>query len=200
MRVLIFTIGKTAVGKTTLAKRVAKKLKFEYLSEGSIKKSLVEKYTYKESLSETLRNFGYKKTIKMSTVLLKNKNVIIDASFHKKFRRKWLYDSLRRRVDLLVAIYIDCPNKTKIISRINKRKLMPKNSENQADSIKVYNKISKEFNVPNITEFSIEADSAIIFINTDTNEISKTQIKIKNKKSELFFTKLIKHIIKNLGK
>jgi predicted kinase len=143
--------GHTAAGKTTLGKKICDKLKMELVSEGKIKREMVgESYTADNSLDETLRDRGYKKAIDISIEKLKDCNqILLDASFHKKFRRDWIKDAIdKSNLDIVtIWLYVYCPNKDKVIERIQERKVAKKEADNQADSIKIYEHIISTFDM-----------------------------------------------------
>ena len=77
MRLLIVTMGHTASGKTTISRYLSAKLGVKYISEGEMKRSLVENYTYKDSLNEELRDQGYSLASEKVVSLFERENILI---------------------------------------------------------------------------------------------------------------------------
>ena len=90
------TLGRTVSGKTTISKYLSAELNLTYISEAKLKRNIIERrrtYNAKDSLNEELRDKAYKTAISICEKCLQNgSNLIIDASFHKKYRRQWLYN------------------------------------------------------------------------------------------------------------
>jgi predicted kinase len=172
--IICCTLGRTASGKTTIAKYISENIKFIYISEGKIKREIMlerKEYSTNDSLNEELRNQGYKKAIGLCKQHIKNgNNVIIDASFHKLFRRKWLYSIIQECRKNLFMIYLRCDNLEKVKSRIRARKSLLKHADTQADSMSIYYHIDQTFDEPTSTE--LKDTSIVLFkIDTDKNKI-----------------------------
>ena len=191
----VVLVGASGCGKSTLLRMIAG---LENISDGEIfideKKvndvhpkdrdiafvfqsyALYPHMTVRENIA-----FGLKmRNIDKDTI--EQKNTLIDASFHKYFRRKMLYDMmlLKGKSTFLVWLYCFCPNVEKVKDRINKRKdansnNMIKVAENQADSMEIYNHIIETFDLPSIEEVPSQINCAIISFNTDTNTIVKIE-------------------------
>jgi predicted kinase len=173
MSKIIFAMaGHTAAGKTTLAKYLHNEFGFEYISEGNIKRQLVENYSAKDSLNEALRDEGYEKAIKYAMEVLEKRDyLILDASFHKQFRRLMLDTALRSKFSnyILVWLYCNCSNCDEVDKRIRHRKFSLKNADNQADDISIYNHIMTNFDLLEATQMG--GLSIVIFIDTYVNKI-----------------------------
>ncbi len=91
-QILIQTLDRTISGKTTFSKHLSKILKFTYIYEGSLNRAIItnnREYYTQDSLSGGLRDIGYKESIKLcSRYFTQGQNIILNASFHKLFRRK----------------------------------------------------------------------------------------------------------------
>lgn len=175
-KIVYITVGHTAAGKTTLSRMLSEIFKIEYISEGKIKRSLKSSYSSFDSLDEHLRNEGYKKAIEqMADVLKTFDSVILDASFHKKYRRQWVYDTLKTITGhkiFVVWFFCECPDNDTVKERISKRKSScVKHADNQADIYEIYEHISTTFDMPKISEFPSTIPSAIIKINTFSTTI-----------------------------
>lgn len=183
-RFLFATLGHTAAGKTTLSKYLLNDNAFGliYIEEGNIKRQLVGNYTTKDSLNEELRDMAYSIAINQADNYLYKNDVLIDASFHRLERRSKLYTMVKENPNIpkLIWLYCYCPNINKVQQRISKRKTEIKKAETQADSMNIYNHIINTFNTPIIDEIPNDIQGAIIYINTDSNEIERIEY---NKKS-----------------
>jgi predicted kinase len=139
-KIVVAMSGHTSAGKTTLAKYLQNKFNIEYISEGNIKRQFVGNYDTRDSLSEALRDKGYEKAIECTIDVIKGKDsVILDASFHKQFRRTLLNNALGDKFSncILVWLYCNCSNYDEIVKRIMNRKTAIKNADNQADDISI---------------------------------------------------------------
>ena len=170
------TLGRTASGKTTLSKYLSRKAGLLYISESRLKRAIVTQkkpYNANDSMNEELRNIGYKIAIeKCHDYLEHGSNPIIDASFHKRFRRQWLYEVITNYNCNLIILYTDCKNIKKIENRIRQRVSQKKNENNQADSLSVYHHIDQYFDEPIKSELT-SLNAAIFFIDTDINIIQR---------------------------
>jgi predicted kinase len=171
-RTVYHTLGRTASGKTTVSKFLSTRLQLVYISEAKLKRDIVEqntKYNAYDSLSEDLRDQGYKAAIEVGRRCLEHGfSIMIDASFHRKHRRRWLYEVVAAFSCNLVVIYTICSNLHKTRDRILKRDREEKNEFNQADSFSVYKHVDATFEEPQIQEFS-GANFALYYVNTDSN-------------------------------
>ncbi len=178
-RFLYGTIGHTAAGKTTLSNYMKDNpaFVFEYINEGEIKRGLVDAYSTTDSLNEELRDRSYRIAIEKAQSILLYHNVLIDASFHKLKRRNLIYKMLEKNKERIpiIWLYCYCPNLCKVHQRIEKRRHAQRIAENQADSIIIYNHIIAQFDYPSIANIPPVIKGAIIYINTDTNVIEKTE-------------------------
>ena len=91
----------------------------------------------------------------------------------------------------IIWLYCYCPNIKKIEKRIDQRKIAVKKAETQADSMSIYNHIIETFDIPNISEFPLDINGAIIYINTDNNQIERVEFNttastLHNRVEELF--------------
>lgn len=162
--------GHTAAGKTTIGKSLCEHFDIELVSEGKIKRAMVtETYTYENSLDEGLRDRGYKEAIRIAIEKLKTANhILLDASFHKKFRRDWVKEEMDKSdLDIItIWIYVYCPNKDKVVERIQQRKVAKKEADNQADSMAIYEHIVSTFDP--LRKEDMWDNTAAFYINTDS--------------------------------
>lgn len=178
-RFLYATLGHTAAGKTTLSKYLLtdNAIDFIYIEEGQIKRDIVGNYSTSDSLNEKLRDEAYGIAIERADKYLDEMDVLIDASFHRLERRNNVYAMICKKSNFpkIIWLYCYCPNLDKVEDRISKRKSAAKKAETQADSIRIYNHIIETFNVPDISEIPLDIKGAIIYINSDTNEIERIE-------------------------
>lgn len=184
---LYATLGHTAAGKTTLSKYLLTDptINFVYIEEGQIKRDIVGNYSTNDSLNENLRDKAYDLALERANKYLDDKNVLIDASFHRLERRKKVYAMLHEKINFsaIIWLYCYCPNLDKVEDRINKRKKAVKKAETQADSMCIYNHIVEHFNIPKISEIPLDIEGAIVYINSDINRIER--IEYNNNSNEL---------------
>ena len=184
-RFLYATLGHTAAGKTTLSKYLLedKAIDFIYIEEGQIKRDIVKNYSTNDSLNERLRDEAYGIAIEQAYKRLDEMDVLIDASFHRFERRNKIYAMIRQKRDFpeMIWLYCYCPNLDKVEARISKRKRAEKKAETQADSMSIYNHIMETFNIPEISEIPLDIRGAIVYINSDTNEIEQIKYNSNSK-------------------
>jgi len=176
---IIASIGHTAAGKTTLLKSISNYFEIPYISEGEIKRNLIENYSTHNSLDESLRNRGYKLAFQKAIELIEQKKgaVIIDASFHKQFRRQLLYESVNNLLNIFIFwLYVYCPNEEKVKERIESRRTtLVKSAETQADKMYIYRHVINNFDEVGLSYFPIDhIPTQILFINTDNNRIERS--------------------------
>ncbi len=112
-----------------------------------------------------MRNIGYKKAIKECDFYLrKDRSLIIDASFHLRSRRIWLYKLLQKDT-LLIILYTICRDLSETEDRIQKRVALKQDAFTQANSLKVYFHINKTFDEPRDSEFK---DNLVLLIRINT--------------------------------
>jgi predicted kinase len=178
VKYLILTCGHTAAGKTTISKLIQEYFheRLYFISEAKLKRSLVSgEYTFKDSMNETLRDAGYNLALQKAIDNSKAFDMIlIDASFHQRKRRKWVFDKFRQISPVFLWLFVECDDKKIISQRIKARfHSINKNHDNQANSMKVYNYIIRSFQKPTLNEFKLISDkSTLIKVNTCSKTIS----------------------------
>lgn len=172
----LFTMGRTAVGKTTLAQGLSKTLDALYVPEGAIKRLFRNEYKTEDSLDEDLRDIGYRAAIAAWKASLDfGKSAILDAAFHRKQRRRWLYNAISKNNCCLVVLYCCCDSEEKIRKRIANRKRLPKSAYTQADSMSIFNFIDSQFEEPTRNELSFGIPAALFTIDTNRNMITSSE-------------------------
>lgn len=81
---IVMVSGLPGSGKSYFAERLAKALDAEYLSSDRLRKELFSQRTYSDSEKSAVYVEMLKK---MKTAIAENRNVVLDATFHKKSRR-----------------------------------------------------------------------------------------------------------------
>lgn len=172
-KIIISMVGHTAAGKTSLAHAISDRFNFPLISEGTIKRSLVEKYETQQSLDECLRDLGYKKAIEQVAISLSQTNyAIIDASFHKDYRRNWLRTISGNLNCFLLWLYCNCSDLDEVTRRIAIRHAQPRTTDTQADSMDIFYHIINSFDELKIVNHEQEA---ILHIDTFRNTILKSE-------------------------
>jgi predicted kinase len=160
-------MGRTAAGKTTTARQIAGPLGAFYVSQSAIKRALRPSYTAKDSLDESLRDLGYLAAIAAAGALAQRPQLaLVDASFHRRSRRSLLVDAASRAGAAVVFLYCKCEDESVVRARIRRRSTEEKTHDNQADSMKIFEHISKTFEEPEEAEFSNLNSAALIGIDT----------------------------------
>ncbi len=180
MRYIICSVGLTAAGKTTTMRKIADVCGIKLISEGSIKRGLVQgEYTITNSTDEKLRSRGYRLAIGEAFSVLTEENVIIDASFHQQFRRDWIYEEIeRRKIDNIsvIWVYCICRNEDIIRQRIYERFISPnKCADNQANTMDVYYYTKSTFDNVSISAFPSAVPTSIIVFDTEINRMVSTE-------------------------
>jgi predicted kinase len=115
---IVIICGLPGVGKTTLAKDLAKLINAEVLSSDKIRKELFFKPTY----SKKERKLIYDVLMLIAKYLhISGNNCILDATFNKEKSIKQVVKMLRLPPDQLFIVECVCPEKI-ILSRLETRK------------------------------------------------------------------------------
>ena len=169
----IIMIGRTAAGKTTLAKELSTQLNMKYLSSSMAKETLKKGFAIEECFDENLRDQAYQKAVSRAvTCLADGTPFIIDASFHRQKRRVSLYKQIREMTSGLIIVYCYCNDIKKVELRIKDRKRSPHLVHNRACSMDTYHHIDKNFEELNGGEFPKDFSATIIQVDTDQNIVS----------------------------
>lgn len=132
---LIALSGLPATGKTTLAKKVAKKINAEILRTDVIRKEIIRQPKYTEEEKETV----YKEMFSRAGNLISSgKSVILDANFYKKSQRDEAKNIAERTQAKYFLVEVVCPEK-EIIGRMKVRG--KSNDESDARKMDVYYKV-----------------------------------------------------------
>ncbi len=135
---LIIVAGLPATGKSTLAKRLAKKLNAVVLNTDVIRKEIFPKPKY----TEEEKRIVYDVLFLLTKYLLMNGiNVILDGTFYKRSIRHKAYDIAKKLGKTFIVIECIC-NEDVVRERLKKRR--KEKSISDAD-YNVYKKIKSQF-------------------------------------------------------
>ncbi|MBU0508016.1 MAG: AAA family ATPase [Planctomycetota bacterium] len=166
---IFLMMGRTAAGKTSLAKYVSRIHELTYISESAVKMSLVTEYSNKNSLDEHLRDRGYRKAIGL--ICEERLPLVIDASFHKAFRRKWLYRRAKALKSHVVILYVLCSNTKMTFERIAQRQSMTYRAETLGNTEDIYHHVHSGFEELSNDEIPADVPAAYIKVDTAANKI-----------------------------
>lgn len=184
-RVVLATLGRTASGKTTLAKFLTSSLGLYYVPEAAFKRALRSDYSTKDSLDEDLRDIAYQASIAAAAgIVAKGQTPIIDASFHQRRRRRWLIQMARDGKAGLVFLYCRCDDEDETRRRIMRRRHELKSYSTHADSMSIYAHINSGFQELDETELHRSEPWAVLTANTVENSVR--HIAICSSRSRLF--------------
>lgn len=110
---IVMVSGLPGSGKSYFAKKLAIALNAEHISSDKLRKELFTLRTYSDFEKATVYNAMLKK---MEKATAQHKNVVLDATFHKKSRRDLFTDHANEPIRF-IEIYAD---KEVIIERLNK--------------------------------------------------------------------------------
>jgi predicted kinase len=175
--IIYSTMGRTAAGKTTLAQWLHCETSALYVPEGALKRTLRIGYQTEDSLDESLRDYGYTAAIAISKQsVAKGQNCVIDASFHRRFRRQWLYNAIASTEVVIIWLYCKCNSRPEIEKRIRLRKGLPSMAATQANSMEIFDFIDRNFEELASDEVSSPLNVVAIEIDTFHNTIANVQL------------------------
>lgn len=135
---LVLICGLPATGKSTIARKLAKKINAVILRTDKIRKEIFPSPTY----TEEEKALVYKITFLIAKYLLNAKvNVIIDGTFYKRNLRKEIYKIVEQTKTKLFIIECVAPEEI-IKARMYRRRLRKSLSD---ANFEVYKKIKKQF-------------------------------------------------------
>lgn len=163
-RVALLVLGRTASGKTTIAKRLAEVLDYEYISCAYYKRLLKPGYDKNDSLNESLRDAGLELAVNAAIETVKTKSVVLDSSFGIKERRKYVIEHLSKYVDSVFLVYCQSTNINETRKRIESRKGREEEDvQFHASDYKVFEHINRTFEEPSIKELELVSGSKYIY-------------------------------------
>ncbi len=127
MRTIIMMHGLPGTGKSYIAEKIAASLPNIVILKTArfrenLKTSLPERFDETNPQTRKEKDRTYKQILKEARkALKKGKTSILDATFHKKYRRKWAYQLAKELNAKLIIISTTC-NEHTIFQRLKKRK------------------------------------------------------------------------------
>lgn len=149
---LLLFSGLPATGKTTLAKKVAKKINAEILRTDVIRKEIIREPKYTDEEKEAVYKEMFSRAEKM---ISSGKTVILDANFYKEGQRTEAKKIAGRTGAKFFLIEVTCPEE-KIRGRMKIRKKAEDASD--AKEMEIYYKIKRVWEP--ITEPHIVVDTS----------------------------------------
>jgi predicted kinase len=170
--ILISMTGRTAAGKTSLAKYLVAKIPAHYVPEAAIKRLFRPNYTTRDSLDEELRDVAYAAAIAAAAeYTAKGEIVVLDAAFHALSRRHRLYESIIGESAGLVMLYCLCDDLSQVRTRIERRLSVPGLPETQANSMSIYEFIDANFDELQPQEFPAKVPTTLFRLDTARNSL-----------------------------
>lgn len=146
----------------------------EQISEAAIKRAMRPGFATHDCLDESLRDAGYRRAIAACREsLLRDRSVVLDASFHRRVRREWLLQALAPSACAIVGVYLRCDNAAETVRRIRARTATTRDARTQADSIEVFRHIDAGFEEPRIEEFTAGIRGCLFELDTFGNNVGE---------------------------
>ncbi|MGM5480657.1 MAG: AAA family ATPase [Nanobdellota archaeon] len=153
---IVFTHGPPTSGKSTITYEIEKALQQKNIS--CIKASSVEKRDKKSTKKFTLQSIdetnpftkkqkddSYKKLIENASKEHQQQSVILlDATFHKKYRREWLYEMAKEKQDRIICIDCKEPDSKTVNKILDKRKKESEDKKSLLNSIEQFNLMKEQ--------------------------------------------------------
>ncbi len=124
---IIMMHGLPGSGKSFLADRIAKRLKNAVVLKSvrfrrGLGDSSPERFDETNPKTQEEKDASYKELCAAAErALIEGKIPILDATFHKKYRRQWLYELAEKTNAKLILISVSC-NEDVVFARLKKRK------------------------------------------------------------------------------
>ncbi|MDI6708088.1 MAG: ATP-binding protein [Candidatus Thermoplasmatota archaeon] len=161
MKYLIITCGVIGTGKSTIAKALAKRTGMKVISSDYVRKSIVagippETHRYEKFgegiYSKEFSERTYLKMLELAKVqLTRNKSVILDGAFSKRWQRVKAYETAKETDARFLCVEFIC-SKEELIKRLEKRALSKRGVSNGRIEILAEHEASFE----KVSEFSEE--------------------------------------------
>lgn len=152
---VVAVMGRTAAGKSTLGRGLGEREGFTYLSQSACKMMLKPDWTEADNLDESLRDQGYRLVLEWAEREVERGRVpVVDASWHRRRRREWLYETCARLGAELLLVYVTCSNLVEVRRRLALRALRRDGVDDIAASMAVYRHIDREFEQVEAPEFA----------------------------------------------
>ncbi len=141
---IVLVLGLPGSGKSYFASRLAKKIDGSYVNSDHLRKQLFPKRTYSDLEKETVYNVMLKK---MKVAITKEKNLVLDATFHKKEIRKLFKKNPNEKIHF-IEVWAD--------EGIIKKRLKKSRPFSEAD-FKIYQLILQQWEPLEETYLSLES-------------------------------------------
>jgi len=166
---IFMMMGRPAAGKTTIARSLSGALSLHYISESEIKLSIKESFSRADSLDEELRDRSYMEAIRvLRESVLSGNSVLLDATFHRRKRRKWVYAVAQEAKCACVILYLHCGDLAETRRRIDRRKTRPYVAETLGNAFEIYAHVDREFDEFDLDE--VQGLTAAAFYRIDSCE------------------------------
>jgi predicted kinase len=143
---VVGVMGQTAAGKSTLGRALGEWEGFTYLSQSACKLALKPEWTEADNLDEGLRDQGYRLVLELTEGEVRRGRVpVVDAGWHRRRRREWLYETCRRPGAALLLIYVTCSDLGEVQRRLRLRAERQAGVDDIAASMATYWHIDREF-------------------------------------------------------
>jgi len=135
---LVLVCGLPGTGKSTLSRKLAKRINATLLKTDSVRRELFDKPSYNEEEKEVV----YRTIFIMARYLLPWQNVVIDGTFYRRKIRHRVYEVARRTGTEMQVVECTCPEH--VIRRRMERRVYRTKAISDAD-YDVYLKIKRLF-------------------------------------------------------
>lgn len=138
------------------------------------KKVKFTKASIDESIEETRKekDMSYKLLCERAEEEIKNgNNIILDATFHKFYRRKWVYELAKKFNVNLVVLWVSFNNKSKIKGFLKERRENPDFKDKVLNSWEQYTTMVRQTDRLQDFEIKNKLMVKIIHVDRDNNEL-----------------------------
>lgn len=147
-------MGRTAVGKSTLGRALGELPGFAYISQSECKTRVRPVFSDADNLDEDLRDEGYRLAIRDAMHFVEEGRIpVVDASWHRVRRRKWLYRACDEAGTKLILVYLRCDNFAEIQRRLDLRAKRKDGVDDLASTLDVHHHIDRELEEPKEVEW-----------------------------------------------
>lgn len=163
---IIIVFGLPGSGKSYFAARLAKMINAEYVSSDKVRKEIFKERTY----SDQEKRVVYEKMVELMKEAVKvNRNLVLDATFHKKKTRKLFTDEMQDKADTL---FIEVRADEKII----RERVEKKRTYSEAD-FEIYKQIKQQFEPLTRPHLILQSTNENI---NEMLELAEQHLKIQN--------------------
>lgn len=146
---VVIVFGLPGSGKSYLASRLAGMIRADYISSDRLRKEMLEKRSY----TDTEKALVYSSMLlKMKEALRQNRNVVLDATFHKNKARELFAEEIKGKARVF---FIEVVADEEII----RQRLKKKRPDSEAD-FKVYRKILQQWEPLHTSHLTLESTNS----------------------------------------